>query len=458
MNDDMRIAYAVIHASSQHQEANSQASEIVKAANMMGYHIPSEYIFEERNTGYEEDYYKDRDSIINLRNAIRERKPDAIFVWDLYQLSHIPDKVENLIIEFSLQPMIPLYIYKFGRSGLWTIQDGQIQFENIKVIRTCAEDAYKEKMQKRGVPPQEEKTLVDNSADKTTSLQSPSVQTKPKKNHISDKLKIIIIVVAALCAIGVVFGIHKHKIKVAATQQSTLLKDFKEEEQERQKAIEEYIARIYHQTPDLKMLSVHGPVKSIVYEKCVDIIIGMDYFVFNEEGIIIKMMRKLFNKVYYPTEKSVITRESINRLEVWENTVERTPYLVGSMGYISILAEGRDYSYFGTLSAGDDGFSQYFSYGEDDFVNKITLVDWENYTEYIKFDEYGRIIKTNGNVANGVEGCRYTKTFKYLKFDKYDNWTKVEVTLKSNCAFHNESDNYYHTETYIITRKINYYE
>lgn len=424
MNDDMRIAYAVVHASSQHQEANSQASEIVKAANMMGYHIPSEYIFEERNTGYEEDYYKDRDSIINLRNAIRERKPDAIFVWDLYQLSHIPDKVENLIIEFSLQPMIPLYIYKFGRSGLWTIQDGQIQFENIKVIRTCAEDAYKEMMQQREVQPPEEKTLVDNAADKTTSLQSPSVQTKPKKNHISDKLKIIIIVVAALCAIGVVFGIHKHKIKVIATQQSTLLKDFKEEEQERQKAIEEYIARIYHQTPDLKMLGVHGPVKSIVYEKGgEDPILDMNYIYFDEEGMIIKMENTNRIDGAFHTE-----RNSDNLLKGWS---------------LRFYLEDYHCEWENT---------RIFSYNDNDFVNKITGNGFEWYfNAKPTWDENERLIKIIYDTQG--DACDFTNKYKYLKFDKYGNWTEVEEI--TNISDWDGSIS--HRKT-IITRKIIYYE
>lgn len=148
-NSNKLIAYAVVRISTCNQTTDSQASDIVKVADDWGYYIPSEYIFEEQISGYDEDYNQDRDSIIQLRNAIQERKPDAIFIWELSRLTRTPDKVEKYISEFSLQPMIPLYIYKFGKEGIWTIQDGKILFENTKAIRACADAVYEELMQIR---------------------------------------------------------------------------------------------------------------------------------------------------------------------------------------------------------------------------------------------------------------------------------------------------------------------
>ncbi len=141
-----KVAYALVRVSTSAQSTDSQANDIVKVASSMGYNIEPEKIFEEVRSGLDEDYNDDRESIKRLKNAILAKKPDAIFCWELSRLTRTPDKVEKYIYELSLQPQIPLYIYKFGKEGIWTIENGKILVENTKAIRACADAVYDELM------------------------------------------------------------------------------------------------------------------------------------------------------------------------------------------------------------------------------------------------------------------------------------------------------------------------
>ena len=42
-----KLAYAIVRVSTSNQKTDSQAADIVKVADEMGYYIPKEYIFEE---------------------------------------------------------------------------------------------------------------------------------------------------------------------------------------------------------------------------------------------------------------------------------------------------------------------------------------------------------------------------------------------------------------------------
>lgn len=148
-SEKQKIAYALVRVSTSIQKSDSQAADIVRIADEMGYSILPEYIFEEKISGYDENYNDDRESIVQLKRAIRVRKPDAIFCWELSRLTRTPDKVEKYISELSLQPQIPLYIYKFGKGGIWTMEDGRILFENTKAIRAAADAVYEELQQIR---------------------------------------------------------------------------------------------------------------------------------------------------------------------------------------------------------------------------------------------------------------------------------------------------------------------
>ncbi len=143
---NQKVAYALVRVSTSAQSTDSQANDIVKVANRMGYTIEPDNIFEEVRSGLDEDYNEDRESIKRLKNAIQAKKPDAIFCWELSRLTRTPDKVEKYIYELSLQPQIPLYIYKFGKEGIWTMENGRILTENTKAIRACADAVYDELM------------------------------------------------------------------------------------------------------------------------------------------------------------------------------------------------------------------------------------------------------------------------------------------------------------------------
>ena len=148
-----KLAYAIVRVSTSNQKTDSQAADIVKVAEKMGYTIPKEYIFEEAVSGVDKDkdINYDRDSIKKLKQAIAIRKPDAIFCWELSRLTRTPNKVTNYIHELSLSPHIPLYIYKFGKGGIWTIdpENGEIQEQNTKAIRAAADAVYSELLQIR---------------------------------------------------------------------------------------------------------------------------------------------------------------------------------------------------------------------------------------------------------------------------------------------------------------------
>lgn len=148
-----KLAYAIVRVSTSNQKTDSQAADIVKVADEMGYYIPKEFIFEESISGLDKDkdINYDRESIRKLKRAIEIKKPDAIFCWELSRLTRTPNKVTKYIFQLSLSPHIPLYIYRFGEEGIWTIdpKSGIIQEQNTKAIRAAADAVYDELMQIR---------------------------------------------------------------------------------------------------------------------------------------------------------------------------------------------------------------------------------------------------------------------------------------------------------------------
>lgn len=121
MAKSKKIAFGLIRVSSSAQDLQSQKDALKKIASKNGYTIADEYeghdFFSEKISGYDE-YDYDRASIVQLKQEILVRKPDAIFIWELSRLTRNATKVGKYIQELSLDPKIPMY---FADYDLWTI-------------------------------------------------------------------------------------------------------------------------------------------------------------------------------------------------------------------------------------------------------------------------------------------------------------------------------------------------
>lgn len=115
-----KIAYAIARESSDDRTLQNQYDNIHTVARELGYKIVKE--FGENVTG---DVTKkdgaDPDFIEELRVAIRERKPDAIFCFWIDRLTRTTFKQGAYLNEFSVIPHIPIY---FTRKNKWTIDPG----------------------------------------------------------------------------------------------------------------------------------------------------------------------------------------------------------------------------------------------------------------------------------------------------------------------------------------------
>lgn len=112
-----KIAYAIARESSDDRTLQNQYDTIKKVAKELGYKIVKE--FGENITG---DASK-RDGafapfIEKLNDAIRERKPDAIFIAALDRLTRTTREQGYFLTEFSAIKRIPMY---FAKENVWTI-------------------------------------------------------------------------------------------------------------------------------------------------------------------------------------------------------------------------------------------------------------------------------------------------------------------------------------------------
>ncbi len=118
MSKKLKVAFGLVRVSTTEQETTSQIEALRKVAKEKGYNIAEEDIFQEKISGYDKDDSKDRDSIIELRDNIMVRPPEAIFIWELSRLSRRAIKISRYIDEFSIKPRIPMYFVDYG---LWTL-------------------------------------------------------------------------------------------------------------------------------------------------------------------------------------------------------------------------------------------------------------------------------------------------------------------------------------------------
>ena len=140
---DKKLGFALLRVSTPEQSLDSQEASLLKIAEEKKYKIPEKYIFREKKTGYDE-LGVDRQSIIDLRNAIALKKPDAIFILELSRLTRNGLKVYDYIKEFSMTPRIPMYFDDFK---LWTLDpDTKEEIrENIFRLVGAGESVEKER-------------------------------------------------------------------------------------------------------------------------------------------------------------------------------------------------------------------------------------------------------------------------------------------------------------------------
>lgn len=133
----MRKAAALVRVSTEIQTLESQVQDLCRVAQTHGFEIPEEFVFQEKISGYDEDYYKDRRSIRELKSFIQTDHPEAIFIWELSRLSRRAVKISKYINELSINPRIPMY---FNDLQLWTIDPGtgNILDNNILEINASA--------------------------------------------------------------------------------------------------------------------------------------------------------------------------------------------------------------------------------------------------------------------------------------------------------------------------------
>lgn len=131
----MKTAFGLLRVSRTEQDTLSQKLQLKRIAEEKGYMILDEGeghdFFSEKVTGYDEQDY-DRDSIVQLKNQIQIRKPDAIFCLELSRLTRRATKVSHYIDELSIVPKIPMY---FADYDIWTI-DPETHKQNDDGIMT----------------------------------------------------------------------------------------------------------------------------------------------------------------------------------------------------------------------------------------------------------------------------------------------------------------------------------
>lgn len=136
MAKKLKTAFGLLRVSRSEQDTQSQKEKLKRIAEEMGYSILDEGeghdFFSEKITGYDEDYDFDRDSIVQLKEQIKIRKPDAIFCLELSRLTRTAIKVSHYIDMLSVIPKIPMY---FADYDVWTV-DPETLIRNDKGIMT----------------------------------------------------------------------------------------------------------------------------------------------------------------------------------------------------------------------------------------------------------------------------------------------------------------------------------
>ena len=83
----MKQAALLLRCSTDSQDYDRQQRDLLPTAKNLGYEVTKDLIFGEYVTGKDDVRKKDRESIVNLKQACKEGKVDAIFINEVSRLS-----------------------------------------------------------------------------------------------------------------------------------------------------------------------------------------------------------------------------------------------------------------------------------------------------------------------------------------------------------------------------------
>lgn len=113
------IAAILCRVSTQIQSWESQAEALTKDAERFGFVVPSDYIFHEKITGMDAIDKDERQSLQDLKTAIKENGDiEAVFMWEITRLSRSPYFLVDKLKEFNYSLKMPIYFHDLER---WTI-------------------------------------------------------------------------------------------------------------------------------------------------------------------------------------------------------------------------------------------------------------------------------------------------------------------------------------------------
>lgn len=114
----MKQAALLLRCSTDSQDYDRQQKDLLPTAKNLGYEVTKDLIFGEYVTGKDDVRKKDRESIVNLKQACKEGKVDAIFINEVSRLSRDSIAGRLFVREFNEQYKVPIF---FRDLQQWTI-------------------------------------------------------------------------------------------------------------------------------------------------------------------------------------------------------------------------------------------------------------------------------------------------------------------------------------------------
>lgn len=114
----MKRAALLLRCSTDAQDYERQKLDLLDTIKGMGYTTSDDLVFGQYITGKDDVRKKDRESVAECKQAVREGKVDAIFINEVSRLSRDSIAGRLFIREFNDEYKIPVY---FRDLGMWTI-------------------------------------------------------------------------------------------------------------------------------------------------------------------------------------------------------------------------------------------------------------------------------------------------------------------------------------------------
>ena len=114
----MKRAALLLRCSTDAQDYERQKLDLLDTIKGMGYTTSDDLVFGQYITGKDDVRKKDRESVAECKQAVREGKVDAIFINEVSRLSRVSIAGRLFIREFNDEYKIPVY---FRDLGMWTI-------------------------------------------------------------------------------------------------------------------------------------------------------------------------------------------------------------------------------------------------------------------------------------------------------------------------------------------------